>query len=151
MSYIIFYLSTFYFPITHILYLLYFLSQFRDVLFCFSSLFYLKRHFAPWKESYDKSKQHIKKQRYYLADKVPYNQRFSSGCARRSKQSTLKEINPEYSLEGLLLKLKLQYFGHLIRRADSLEKSWHNGKDPDAGTDWRKKEKGKRTKDELFR
>jgi len=83
----------------------------------------IKRHFAPWKESYDKSKQHIKKQRYYLADKVPYNQRFSSGCARRSKQSTLKEINPEYSLEGLLLKLKLQYFGHLIRRADSLEKS----------------------------
>ena len=42
--------------------------------------------------------------------------------ARRSNQSILKEINPEYSLEGLMLKLKLQYFGHLIQRADSLEK-----------------------------
>ena len=41
--------------------------------------------------------------------------------ARRSNQAILKEINPEYSLEGLMLKLKLQYFGHLIRRADSLE------------------------------
>ena len=43
--------------------------------------------------------------------------------ARRPNQSTLKEINPEYSLEGLMLKLKLQYFGHLMRRADSLEKT----------------------------
>ena len=43
--------------------------------------------------------------------------------ARRSKQSILKEISPEYSLEGLMLKLKLQYFGHLMRRADSLEKT----------------------------
>ena len=43
--------------------------------------------------------------------------------ARRTNQSILKEINPEYSLEGLLLKLKLQYFGHLMRRADSLEKT----------------------------
>ena len=42
--------------------------------------------------------------------------------ARRSKQSILKKINPEYSLEGLLLKLKLQYFGHLMQRANSLEK-----------------------------
>ena len=42
--------------------------------------------------------------------------------ARRSNQSILKEISPEYSLEGLMLKLKLQYFGHLMRRADSLEK-----------------------------
>ena len=41
----------------------------------------------------------------------------------RSNQSILKEINPEYSLEGLMLKLKLQYFGHLMRRADSLEKA----------------------------
>ena len=41
--------------------------------------------------------------------------------AKRSNQSILKEINPEYSLEGLILKLKLQYFGHLIQRADSLE------------------------------
>ena len=43
--------------------------------------------------------------------------------ARRSNQSILKEINPEYSLEALMLKLKLQYFGHLIRRANSLEKT----------------------------
>ena len=42
---------------------------------------------------------------------------------RRSNQSILKEISPEYSLEGLMLKLKLQYFGHLMRRVDSLEKS----------------------------
>ena len=40
--------------------------------------------------------------------------------ARRSNQSTLKEVNPEYSLEGLVLKLKLQYFGHLMQRADPL-------------------------------
>ena len=43
--------------------------------------------------------------------------------ARRSNQSILKEISPEYSLEGLMLKLKLQYFGHLMQRADSLEKT----------------------------
>ena len=43
--------------------------------------------------------------------------------ARRSNQSVLKEISPEYSLEGPMLKLKLQYFGHLIQRADSLEKT----------------------------
>ena len=43
--------------------------------------------------------------------------------ARRSNQSMLKEISPEYSLEGLMLKLKLQYFGHLMRRVDSLEKT----------------------------
>ena len=43
--------------------------------------------------------------------------------AKRSNQSILKEINPEYSLEGLMLKLKLQYFGHLMQRADSLEKT----------------------------
>ena len=48
--------------------------------------------------------------------------------ARRSNQSLLKEINPEYSLEGLMLKLKLQYFGHLMRRADSLEKTLMLGK-----------------------
>ena len=52
-----------------------------------------------------------------------------SWTARKSNQSILKEINPEYSLEGLMLKLKLKYFGHLMRRADSLEK------DPDAGKD----------------
>ena len=43
---------------------------------------------------------------------------------RRSNQSILKEISPEYSLEGLMLKLKLQYFGHLLRRTDSFEKTW---------------------------
>ena len=48
--------------------------------------------------------------------------------ARRSNQSILKEINPEYSLEGLILKLKLQYFGHLMLRADSLEKTLMLGK-----------------------
>ena len=48
--------------------------------------------------------------------------------SRRSNQSILKEINPEYSLEGLMLKLKLQYFGHLMRRADSLEKTLILGK-----------------------
>ena len=48
--------------------------------------------------------------------------------AKRSNQSTLKEINPEYSLEGLMLKLKLQYFGHLMRRADSLKKTLMLGK-----------------------
>ena len=48
--------------------------------------------------------------------------------ARRSKQSILKEINPEYSLEQLMLKLKLQYFGHLMRMTDSLEKSLMPGR-----------------------
>ena len=48
--------------------------------------------------------------------------------ARRSNQSILKEINPEYSLEGLMLRLKLQYFGHLMGRADSLEKTLMLGK-----------------------
>ena len=46
----------------------------------------------------------------------------------RSNQSILKEINPEYSLEGLMLKLKLQYFGHLMQRADSFEKTLMLGK-----------------------
>ena len=53
--------------------------------------------------------------------------------ARRSNQSTLKEISPEYSLEGLMLKLKLQYFGHLMQRAHSLEKNPDAGKDLKAG------------------
>ena len=48
--------------------------------------------------------------------------------ARRSNQSILKEISPEYSLEGLMLKLKLQYFGHLLRRTDSFEKTLMLGK-----------------------
>ena len=51
-----------------------------------------------------------------------------SWTIRRSNQSILKEISPEYSLEGLMLKLKLQYFGHLMRRADSLEKTLVLGK-----------------------
>ena len=49
-------------------------------------------------------------------------------AARRSNQSILKEISPEYSLEGLMLKLKLQYFGHLMQRTDSLEKTLMLGK-----------------------
>ena len=58
----------------------------------------------------------------------------------RSNQSILKEVNPEYSLEGFMMKLKLQYFAHLMQRADSLE-------DSDAGKDWRQ-EKGV-TEDEM--
>ena len=50
------------------------------------------------------------------------------GTASKSNQSVLKEINPEYSLEGLILKLKLQYFGHLMQRTDSLEKTLMLGK-----------------------
>ena len=61
--------------------------------------------------------------------------------ARRSNQSILKEINPGISLEGIMLKLKLQYFGHLMRRVDSLEKT-------DAGRDWGQEEKGM-TEDEM--
>ena len=60
--------------------------------------------------------------------------------ARRSNQSILKEISPEYSLERLMLKLKLQYLGHLVQRIDSL--------DADAGKDWRWEEKGM-TEDEM--
>ena len=63
--------------------------------------------------------------------------------ARRSNQSVLNEISPEYLLEGLMLKLKLQYFGHLMQRTDSLI-----GKDPDAGRDWGQEEKGT-TEDEM--
>ena len=61
--------------------------------------------------------------------------------ARRSNQSILKEISPGCSLEGLMLKLKLQYFGHLMRRVDSLE-------DSDAGRDWGHEETGT-TEDEM--
>ena len=60
----------------------------------------------------------------------------------RSNQSILKEISPEYSLEGLMLKLKLEYFGHLMRRTDSLEKTLMLGKDR------RQEEKGT-TEDEM--
>ena len=61
--------------------------------------------------------------------------------ARRSNQSILKEISPGISLEGMMLKLKLQYFGYLMRRVDSLEKT-------DAGRDWGQEEKGM-TEDEM--
>ena len=60
---------------------------------------------------------------------------------RRSNQSILKEINPGISLEGMMLNLKLQYFGHLMQRVDSLEKT-------DAGRDWGQEEKGT-TEDEM--
>ena len=62
--------------------------------------------------------------------------------ARRSNQPILKEISPEYSLAGLMLKLKFQYFGHPMRRADSLEKSLM------LGGDWGQEEKGM-TEDEM--
>ena len=61
--------------------------------------------------------------------------------ARRSNQSILKEISPGITLEGMMLKLKLQYFGHLMRRVDSLE-------DSDAGSDWGQEEK-RTTEDEM--
>ena len=61
--------------------------------------------------------------------------------AGRSNQSILNEISPACSLEGLMLKLKLQYFGHLMQRVDSLEKT-------DAGRDWGQEEKGT-TEDEM--
>ena len=63
--------------------------------------------------------------------------------ARRSNQSILKKIGPEQSLEGLMLKLKLQYLGHMMWRANSLKK------DPDAGKDWRWEEKGTIEEDEM--
>ena len=113
---------------------------------------------APWKESYDQSTQHIKKQDITFLTKVHLvkamvfpvvmygceswtvkkaeSQRidaFEVWCwrrllrvpwtARRSNQSILKESSPGISLEGMMLKLKLQYFGHLMRRVDSLEKT----------------------------
>ena len=105
---------------------------------------------TPWKESYDQSRQHIKKLCLVKAMVFPV---VMNGCeswtikkaecrridafelwfwrkllrvpwtARKSNQSILKEFSPGYSLEGLELKLKLQYFGHLMRRVDSLEKT----------------------------
>ena len=115
-------------------------------------------YWASWKESYDQPRQHIKRQRHYLANKgsssqgygffssrvwmweldceeswAPKNWYFELWCwrrllrvpwtARRSNQSILKEISPRCSLEGLMLKLKLQYFVHLMQRVDSLEKT----------------------------
>ena len=68
----------------------------------------------------------------------------SPWMARKQNQSILKEINPEYSLDGLMLKLKLQYLGHLMQRANSIEKN------PDSGKDWGQEEKGT-TEDEIVR
>ena len=120
----------------------------------------------PWQKSYDKPRQHIKKQRHYFTNKGPSSQSYGFSSrqermwdwtikkvecqridavelwcwrrllkvlwtARRSNQPTWKEINPEYSLEGQMLKLKLQYFGHLVllmRRDESLEKTLMLGK-----------------------
>ena len=113
---------------------------------------------APWKKSYDQPRQHIKKQGHYLANKGLSGQSYGLpvvmyGCeswtikkadafelwcgrrllrvpwtARRSNQSILKKISPGCSLEGLTLKLKLQYFGHLMWRTDSCEKTLMLGK-----------------------
>ena len=112
---------------------------------------------APWKKSYDQPRQHIKKQRHYFTTKICLVKAMVFpvviyGCEsqtikktecwridafelwcwrrllRRSNQSILKEISPEYSLEGLTLKLKLQYFGHLMQRSNSLEKTLMLGK-----------------------
>ena len=116
---------------------------------------------APWKKSYDQPRQHIKKQRHYLANKGLSSQSYGFSSShvcmweldhkeswalknwcffelwcwrrllrvpwteRRSNQSILKEISPEYSLEGLMLKLKLQYLAtwcKVLQRTDSLEK-----------------------------
>ena len=128
---------------------------------------------CPQKESYDKPRQRIKKQRHHFADKVLYSQSYGissseswiikkvehqmldafelwcwrrllrvTWTARGLNQLILKEISPDYSLEGLMLKLKLQYFGHLMWKDDSLRK------DPDVGKDWRQEEK-EMTEDEM--
>ena len=125
---------------------------------------------ASWKKSYDKPRQHIKKHItlptkvhivkamvfpviMYRCETIKKAEHWkidafklwcwrrrlrASWTARRSNQSILTEFNPEYSLEGLMLKLKLQYFGHMMWRAEGL----FNGKDPDAGKDWRQKKEG---------
>ena len=100
---------------------------------------------TPWNKSYEQPRQHIKRQRHYFVV-VMYGceswtikaehwriDAFKLWCqrrllrvpwtTRRSNQSILKEISPEYSLDGLMLKLKAQYFGHLMWRADSFEKT----------------------------
>ena len=128
---------------------------------------------APQKESYDKARQHIKKQRHHFANKdcivkamvfpvVMYRcqswtiketewgriDAFELWCWRRllrvpwtagrSNQAILKEINPEHSLEGLMLKLKLQYFGHLMQRTDLLEKTLMLGKIEGRRSGWQR-------------
>ena len=113
----------------------------------------MKKILAPWKQSNGQPRWHIKKQRHYFTNKGLSHQcyDFSSGhvwmweldykeswalknwcfellrvpwTERRSNQSILKEISLEYSLEGLMLKLKLQYFSHLMQRAASFERPW---------------------------
>ena len=113
-------------------------------------------------KSYDKPRQHIKKQRHYFVNEGLYGQSYGFSSShvwmweldhkeswapidgfrtvvlqktlespldcKEINQSILKENNPEYSLEGLMLKLKVQYFGHLMRRVDSLEKTLMLGK-----------------------
>jgi len=90
---------------------------------------------ALWKKSYDQPRQLIKKQRHYWKPKnrciwtVVLEKTLQSPLdCKEIKQWILKEISPEYSSEGLMLKLKLQYFGHLMRRADSLEQTLMLGK-----------------------
>ena len=118
---------------------------------------------APWKKSYDKSRQCIKKQRHHFASKGPYSQTYGFSSShvwmlelnhkegwawknwylrimvlekilesplgsKEIKPVILKEINPKHSLEGLVLKLKLQCYGHLMRRADLLDKTPMLGK-----------------------
>ena len=114
-----------------------------------------------WQESYDQTREHIKKQRHYFANKGPSSQGYGFSSSHVwmweldykeswapknwcfctvvlektlespldcKDQSILKEISPECSLEGLMLNLKLQYFGHLMRRTDSFEKTLMLGK-----------------------
>ena len=118
----------------------------------------IKRRLLLGRKSYDQPRQHIKKQRHYFANKAMVFPGGMYGCenktikkaecqridafelwcwrrllwvpwtARESKQSILKEISPGCSLKGLMLKLKLQYFGHLMLRADSFEKTLMLGK-----------------------
>ena len=117
---------------------------------------------ASWKENYEKTRQHIKKQRHHFVNECLYNQSYDlpsshvrmwelrhkegwvsidafklwcwrrllrvSRTARRPNQSTLKKINPEYPLKGLMMKLELQYFGHLMQRAISPKRTLMLGK-----------------------
>ena len=123
---------------------------------------------APWKKSWDKPTQHIKKQRHYFADKYPYSQSYGFSSSHvwmweldhkegsvpknwcfwnvvleKTLESPLdcKEIQPVHPKGDQrvftgMLKLKLQYFGHLMQRTDSIRK------DPDAGKDWRQEKRG---------
>ena len=95
---------------------------------------------APWKKSYDKPTQHIKKQRHYIVNKSPPSQIYGFSSSHvwmweldhkeslMSKNWCFWTVVLEKVLEGLMLKLKLQYFGHLMQRADSFEKTLMLGK-----------------------